>query len=283
MFKANSAIASAAILAVALTSAAGQPMDQPRREAVRPTAFERPGNLNRADAVTFGRRAPRIGDCIEQTLSLEMQLNTSMRQGNQLLEKTRTTMRNHQRRLVTTLSVDQGRSDAVKVRYLEATKQLEAGDAVEEVAESPGVPQPVSGKTYLCRREGGDDGKLVITDAAGHIPPANEHEIVAQNMEMVGRSNPLAEFLAGRTMSVGETVSLPKNIAGRLFNLGKRYGEVTRFDLTLQKTRADGNVQCAEFLARVEAASNDSSQMRLEVEGPLVVELATCRVVHTEF
>jgi hypothetical protein len=41
-------------------------------------------------------------------------------------------------------------------------------------------------------------------------------------------------------------------------------------------------MECAVFLARVEAASSDSSQMRLQVEGPLVLQLDTCRAVRVD-
>ena len=40
---------------------------------------------------------------------------------------------------------------------------------------------------------------------------------------------------------------------------------------------------CAEFRASIEAASNDSSQMRLVVEGPLVIQVDTCRAVAANF
>ena len=290
MSRAHSAlpIATIAVLVcvIALPVVGQQPTPIIDRE-VKPSALERRQRLNPGRRATFGRRESQVGDRVEQAISLEMRLNTSLRQGNELIEKKRTTMLSKQRRLVTTTDVDQGRASAVQVRYLVASKRMEAADAAagytEEpaAADAPTAPQRVQGKTYHCRRDGGEDGKLIITDAAGNIPPSDEYEIVAQNMDMVGRSNPLAEFLGGRTVALGETLKLPKDVARRLFNLGERYGEVTRFDLTLQEAPRDDDPSCAVFMARVEAASNDASQMRLEVEGPLVVELATCRAVRT--
>ena len=96
-------------------------------------------------------------------------------------------------------------------------------------------------------------------------------------MQMVGRPNPFAQFLAGRTIAVGEKIELPNDVASQIFNLGDRFGKVTRFTLTLQKVQSENGARCAVFLASVEAASTDSTQMRLEVEGPLVVEVDTCR------
>jgi hypothetical protein len=98
-------------------------------------------------------------------------------------------------------------------------------------------------------------------------------------MEMVGRANPLAAFLHGRTIAIGETVELPKEVADRVFNLSSKFGKVSRFDLTLQKLTPDSTR--AVFLARVDAGSNDASQMRLQVEGPIVVDIASCRAAQT--
>ena len=147
---------------------------------------------------------------------------------------------------------------------------------------NPPVPQPVQGKAYRCRREPGDDGKLIVADSDGAIPPLDEFEIVAQGMEMVGRPNPLAEFLAGRSVAVGQTLPLPKDVADRLFGIGERFGDVSRFDLTLQEVRTENGRACAVFRASVDAASNNSSQMRMQVEGPLVIEIASCRAVRTK-
>jgi hypothetical protein len=148
------------------------------------------------------------------------------------------------------------------------------GDAAEK------KPQPVAGKTYLCQRLPGKDGGLNITDEAGHIPPTDEYEIVAQQMEMVGRPNPLAEFLAGKSIAMGQTIELPRGVAGKIFNLGEQFGEVTKFELKLNDVSSTDGHARAKFVARVEAASNNASQMRMQMEGPLVVEVDTCRAVN---
>lgn len=256
-------------------------------QPIKQAAFDRlaPPNAPR-QSVRFGRRPARVGDQTEQTITLEMRLTLNMRRGNELVGKHQTTVRTSQRRIVTTTAVDAGSMTAVKVQYPDATKQVVGGqdagatnasDNANASAESPPMPQPVQGKTYLCRREPGGNGKLIVSDEAGNRPPTEEYDIVAQQMEMVGRPNPLAQFLAGRAIAVGEKVELPHDLAKQIFNLGDKFGEVTRFTLTLQKLQPDGGANCAVFLANVEAASNDASQMRLEVEGPLVVQVDTCR------
>ncbi len=204
-------------------------------------------------------------------------MTMTMRQGNEVTGKNQTVVRTRQQRVVTTTDANDGCMTAVKVSYPKATKQLSAAETNDVSAEPDPAPQPVQGKTYLCKRESGENGALVITDEKGERPPTDEYEIVAQQMQMVGRSNPLARFLAGRTIGVGEKIELPLDVASQIFNLGDRFGKVTRFTLTLQKVESQGALTCAVFQAAVEAASNNSTQMRLEVEGPLVVDVATCR------
>ncbi len=269
----------ALIALVFLPHAVGQQQPPTAPPAVQPASFDRATPRDAGQTVRFGQRAARVGDEIEQTISLEMRLATSLRQGNELIQKNQTAVRSFQRRTVATTEVDRARAIAVKVRYHEANKQMTSTDT-RQADNGSAEPQPVQGKTYRCRREPGQNGKLLVTDDEGRIPPLNEYEIVAQGMEMVGRANPLAEFLGGRTMAVGETVALPKDLAERVFNLGSRFGEVVRFDLTLEKLETEEAAPRALFQAKIEAASNDSSQMRMQVEGPLIVEIDTCRAAH---
>lgn len=254
------------LLAAALSAIAQQPQDPPVA----------------TQTVSFARQPSRVGDQVEQTIAIDMRLSTSRRQGNELVETTTVTARNYQRRLVTTTEIAEGRTRAVLVRYFEATKQREAGDADAQVGAIAGQPnepsstitKPVSGKSYRCRREG---DKLIVTDAQGNIPPPAEVEIVAADMEAVGRPNPLVDFLAGRTVAVGETLALPMDVADRLLGIGSKFGKLTRFDLALRDVRTEGGVTCAVFQASIVAASHGSSQMRLELAGPLAVQINTCR------
>jgi hypothetical protein len=276
------------VTAFAALLANAEPVQPSQPSAVQTASFDRSGRDEARKAVRFDRRAACVGDEVEQTVSMEMRLATSMRRGSELAERNHTAIRSENRRITTTSEVDAGRTVAVRVRYAAATKTLASVEADDAAAVANGLKrasptaQPVAGKTYFCSRDPGNDGKLVITDADGGIPPLQEYEIVAQHMEMVGRANPLAQFLAGRTIAVGETVQLPKQVADEIFNLGERFGEVTQFDLTLTGTELHDDMECAVFLARVEAASSDSSQMRLQVEGPLVLQLDTCRAVRVD-
>jgi hypothetical protein len=193
-----------------------------------------------------------------------------------MVGKNQTTVRTNQKRVLTTTAVENGRAVAIQLHYPMATKQETIIEGLD--ANQPTVtPQPVQGKAYICRRGPGENSELVVTDEAGNRPPTDEYEIVAQQMQMVGRINPLAQFLAGRTIAVGEKLELPSSVASQIFNLGDKFGKVSRFTLTLQRVQSENGVTCAVFQANVEAVSAAATQMRLEVEGPLVVDVATCR------
>ncbi|MEX2316947.1 MAG: hypothetical protein WD669_07335 [Pirellulales bacterium] len=265
-------------------------MGQSPPPTVDPSA--RPASLNRTapraqQSVRFARRPAQVGDRVEQTVSRVMRLTTSWRQGDKIVETSTRTMRGHKQRHVTTTRTDKGSSQAVLVRYGDATKRVAPGASPQ--AESPqNAPppaetatvtnEPVALKTYRCWREG---EKLIVTDEAGHTPPPAEVEIVAADMEAVGRPNPFADFLAGRTVAVGEKLALPLDVAERLFGFGDRFGQLTRFDLTLREIRTEDGAACAVFQVSLEAASHDASQMRLLVDGPLVVQIGTCRAVRS--
>ena len=64
----------------------------PAAEAQPPSqAPERPASYQRTElrTVHFARQSPQVGDQIDQSLSMELRLDTTVRQGNQLLERTR--------------------------------------------------------------------------------------------------------------------------------------------------------------------------------------------------
>jgi hypothetical protein len=269
-----------AIIAMALLSvvAGNQAVGQQTASAdLQQAAFSRTQSTGGVQQVRFSRRPPSVGDQFQQNIGLELKMTMSMRQGNEVVGKQQTDVRSNQRRVITTTQVENGRMTAVKVHYPAATKQEFAGDPATASAGPQITQQPVHGKAYNCRRESGENGELVITDEAGNRPPTEEYALVAQQMQMVGRPNPLAEFLAGRTIAVGQKIELPNDVAGQVFNMSDRWGKVTRFTLTLQRLESSGAATFAVFDANVEATAHGATQMRLEVEGPLVVDVATCR------
>jgi len=279
------ALAFVSCVLVAGSANTKEPASRSASTDVQKASFNRTASGGELRSVTFKKRAPQVGDTVEQTLGHELRLSTTIRHGNELGEKNRTTARNDQLRVLTTTHVEENRAVAVRVQYLEATKRLKAVEAA-----GPALPdddgaktlQPVAGKSYLCQRLPGADGALSVTDEEGHIPPTDEFEIVVQHMEMVGRANPLADFFAGKELSIGQTIELPKDVASKVFNLGEQFGEIAKFELTLEKIAFIDRSTGAVFRAHVEAAATGASQMRLELEGPLVMEAETGRAVKVD-
>ncbi len=247
------------------------PMDE------QPTSYERMATVApTGQVVRFSRRAPLVGDQLEQSLSVTLKLDTMVRQNQEVLEQTKTALRRQQRRVVTTAHVTGGTTDTVFVRYAEAAKRVANGPNADELEVAPPTPQSVEGKSYRCTRAG---DALLITDEQGGVPPLDEYEIVTRNMESLGRPNPLADYLVGQTLAVGQRLAVPNEVAEKLLGLGDEMGQVSRFELTLERIAQGNGRSCAVFFASIEAASSDSSQMRLNVEGPLTIEIDTCRAV----
>ena len=71
-------------------------------------------------------------------------------------------------------------------------------------------------------------------------------------------------------------------MAERLLGIGDPLGQVDQFVLTLEDVRPIGGAEIVVFKANVSAASSDSSQMRLELAGPLVVQVDTCLAVQAD-
>jgi len=227
-----------------------------------------------AESVKFTHRSAQVGDQVEQTIVFRLQLEMQARQGEQIVERSQNTVLRDSRRVITTAETAGGRTIGARIRYLAASMQVDNGQQPASTHK-----EPVEGKVYDCRREG---EQLKITNERGEIPPLAEYKIVAQNMETLGLENPLARFLTGRMVTVGEKLSLPREVAERLLGIGDELGQVTRFDLTLQEVQEKGSTRVALFQASIDAASNDSSQLRLQITGPLVLEVETCRAVRAD-
>jgi hypothetical protein len=159
---------------------------------------------------------------------------------------------------------------AGEVTYHQANESITSADGARESAQ-----QPVVGKTYVVERTGDE---LQISTPQGEIPPQEEFEIVWHNMESFGKPNPLADFLAGRTVAVGQVLEVPADAAAELLAFGEDVVQVERFSLTLKQIEDHEGRQTAVFQAFVSSRSHGQSQMGMQVEGSLAVDAATCRV-----
>lgn len=223
------------------------------------------------ETITFGRRSPQVGDQVEQTIEVELALRTTTRQGTKVLERGEQKLTRRQQRVIVADRVEEGRTQAAHVKFLAAERQV--GDEAKS-------SEPVAGKTYHCQRDG---DRLIVHTIEGEVPPMEEFRLVLPCMEMLGRAHPLSNYFAGKSVRVGEKIKMPEEIARELLGADDEFGKVGRFEMTLQKRELIEGKECAVFDAEIEATGDGTSQMRMLVTGPIVLEIDSCRAVSADF
>lgn len=212
-------------------------------------------------SVTFQQQAAAVGDQIEQAIQVEMHLEKTHRREEAIVDQSSDQQLRNQHRVITASNVQQGRAVEATVQFLASQTTVNDKTAVD----------PIEGRRYICQRQG---EQLLITAADGSTPPLKEFELVSRAMETFGKPNPLAELLAGKTLEIGDRLTLPPEIARRALGIDHRVGEVERF--TLELKRIEPGV--ASFHAEIEAAGAAGPQMRLFAAGEFDLDPASCRV-----
>ena len=220
---------------------------------------------NASDSHQFQYRAPLVGERVIQWVNINSNLKSTIRHKNQIVSSEDRRLQSEQLREITILETSNANSSKVRLTYSKA-QSVDTSD--------PRKPQfqlqAVANKSYLVSRQGEE---LVVTDLDGKTPPADELRIVKSNMQSVGKSNPLTVFLRDRTVCVGETLEMPKELAAELLSGADGAGGVQRVALQLREVRTVEGVQCAEFQVMIEGGQGVQDAQ----SGTLVVETATCR------
>lgn len=225
------------------------------------------GSLSVAeDSVTFSAQPTQVGDRVEQQVGVEMRLKNRARRGAEVLEESETSMVRAQHRVVTATETELERVVAALVEFVDAST-VHNGEPSSEL---------VVGKSYLCRREGDD---LKITTDQGSLPPLEEYTVVARAMQTLGTPSPLAKYLKGRRVVVGERIALPSQVAREALGFDDGLGEVERFELELIGVETRGQRSVARFDAEIDAVGAGSGQMRMLIQGPIEIEAESCRVL----
>src|SRR4051812_12755809 len=92
------------ILAVGPSAAQQLADSQVEQASFGATSRERASG-DSAQRVSFSRQAVRVGDEVEQILGFELRMTMTMRQGNEMVGKSQTTVRTNQKRVLTTTEV----------------------------------------------------------------------------------------------------------------------------------------------------------------------------------
>lgn len=264
------------LASLALVSVTQVGLAQPGK--VTPTAYESLDVRPAAQQVKFERRGAEPGDRVDQTLTVGLKLDSTVRSGSEIIGQSTSTMQNVQQRTIIAGQVVEGRTVEAQVRFLKASRTLSDSDKQDGAEQTE--QKPIVGHTYTCRRL--EDDSLQITRNDGSFPSPEEHRLVSESMAALGRPNPLAEFLAGKTITVGEKLQLPAELGAGMLGSGAAMGNVSRFDLTLKEVADEEGTRVATFDAELEAVGEKKTQMRLLVIGMLKVEVDTCRTTHLQ-
>jgi hypothetical protein len=228
-----------------------------------------------AKSATFTYQQPVNGQHVRQEVTTHTRLQTTFTQSNQLISSETKNRKTEQVREVDIIEADSTKTAKVRVTYTKAM-QRNGGKLSLGRAE----PQPVANKTYSVSRVQEAD-ELVITYPDGTKPPADELVIVASNMQSVGKTNPLAQFLNGRTVQVGEQLTMPPDLAADLLgsSMVQNADSVTLKLLRLQRI---GNQTVGVFQTTILGALNEAGQREFDCQGNISVAVGTCRTLRIE-
>jgi hypothetical protein len=224
-------------------------------------------------AVTFVFQPVIEGQQITQQVSVRTNATRTFEQSEQIISSSDYHIRNDQIRHITVLDANPQHSARIKVKYARAIVKVGKGLTAKS------QPQPVAEKSYIVTRV---DGELQVTDLQGSTPPETELDIVRSNMQWVGQANPLAQFLNGRTLMLGESLQLPRHLAADLFGGTNRLGKVDRVTLTLRRIRRVRGRECGVFDAALIGESPAGDTPNVWIRGDIAVEIATCRSMDTK-
>ncbi len=228
-------------------------------------------------SVTFQLLAPVAGEKIWQHVTMFANLTKSYEQQGQKISQSNQNLTSEQIRRIEILDTAEQRSARVRLTYDKATRTVAVPGRETQVGN-----QAVHEKTYVVWRTpetgGPPPDTLHVTYQDGTVPPAEELEIVRLNMQSVGTLNPLAEFLHGRRVQIGEELALPPELAAKL-GWRQEYGSVERVGLRLDEVKTVDSVACGVFTTTMTGIPVAGERWGTSMKGTIFVEIATCRVV----
>ena len=228
------------------------------------------------DGYTFQHKSPVVGEQWTNKVQFDMSLKTKYRYPGQETQQTISQDQQHQVRELTVLTVQPDYSTQVKVFFKKASRQTRTADQKD----TEWLPQPVNGKTYVVRRA---ENELIVINQHGQVPPDNELTIVKQSMQSIGRPNPLAQFLTGRTIAIGETVQLPAELASSFLGSTQATSQSKAVPMKLVNIRDIDGVSCGIFAAKIHNISQNGPRTSTHMTGHLAVQLNTCRTIYVSF
>lgn len=218
--------------------------------------------------VIFTKRPTQPLDTSHQVIHCNLNAERTIRQQNQLVDSSKQTMQRKQDRKITILALKDGKPTQAKIEYVDSSTNVrgENNQTVE-------ATQPVAGNTYFVTRQ---NGTLLVTDETGKPVTEEENKILQMHLQNFGKTNPLAQFLDGKRIRVGQEIPVPDAVASELLGLTGNEGKTDKLSLRLVATKNVDGQNLAIFETLLKSSSKESS-MSLVMKGELTIEVGTCR------
>ena len=221
-----------------------------------------------AQEAVFRKRPTQVLDQVHQTVRCELDAERAIRQHNQLVDSSKQTLDRKQDRTLTILAIENGRPTRAKLDYRVAVTNVR--DSRQQSVEAT---QPVAGHVYLLAKL---NDKLVITDEQGQPITEEENKILQEQLQNFGKPNPLAEFLDGQRIRVGQAIQVPEEVAHQLLGMAGRSAKTDKLALTLVAVRQNAGQPVAVFETLLKT-NGEETAMSLVMKGELIIETDTCR------
>lgn len=218
--------------------------------------------------LNFTAHVSKVNDATHQVSELVLAADRSIRHQNQIVGTSNQKMQQSQDRVVTILKTAHGNPIQARIDYGDSTTQVEAGDQ-----RNVKVVQPIANKTYFVTRN--DDQLLFADETGGEITEA-EDKLLQQQFQNFGKPNPLAMFLNGKRIRMGQSINVPEEVARELLGLTGHTGKTDRLSLRLVATKSVAGVECGVFDTLLRTSSEETS-MSLLMKGQIAVDPETCR------
>jgi len=217
--------------------------------------------------VVFQKRPTQVNDEIHQKVQCDLDAERTIRQQNQLVDTTKQTLERTQDRTLKILALESGRPTQARLDYRASVTNIR-----DEKKRSMEATQPVSGHVYFVQRQG---TQLTITDERGKPITEEEDKILREQLQNFGKPNPLAEFLNGKRVQVGQTIEVPKEVAAELLGMTGNSAKTDNLGMTLVAVRNVDGQPCAMFETLLK--TNGRESVSLVMKGELTVEINSCR------
>ena len=238
-----------------------------------------------ADSVQFNYRLPQVDERSANSAQYDFNLSVALKDsaGKVVSQKKQVKSRSVDRE-IKVLEVSGDRPLKVEVKYGRVSEDKHEGEANYSnhsfADRGFGDSLPIENKTYLVERRG-IPLPLQVTSASGETISNIEHTLVAGNMDSVGHRNQLGRFLHGKTVKVGETLQLPKEMAAELLGMREANGDAQKLELKLTGVHEESGRKLADFATTLLVKIGSTST--LDLTGSMQIDIDTCRIFAADF